>query len=58
MACAAISGGLLWADSGWLTPAVTLAVALPSQFVFYHIILMRDPLGELREYWRERIGRE
>ena len=58
MACAAIAGGLLWAGWGWWSPVAVLAVALPSKFVFYHIILMRDPLGELREYWRERIGRE
>jgi hypothetical protein len=30
-----------------------LAIALPSKFLFYHLLLMRHPVRELTEQWRE-----
>jgi hypothetical protein len=34
------------------------AIALPSKWLFYHILLMRHPVDELRQYLRERLARE
>jgi hypothetical protein len=56
IACAAISGWAFWLNYGWWTPVAVLAVALPTKFLFYHILLMRHPVAELKEYWNERTG--
>ena len=52
--CAMLAGAFLWPIYGTWTIGVGLAFALPSKWLFYHVLLMRNPLKELREYFTER----
>ena len=54
--CAFLAGAFLWPEYGTWTIGVGLAYALPSKWLFYHVLLMRHPIRELREYFTERSG--
>ena len=54
MASAVVAGGLMWLDYGWESIWIILAFALSSKWLFYHVLLMRHPIQELRQYFQER----
>jgi hypothetical protein len=56
IASAIASGCALCPEIGWWAVPVGLSVALPSKWLFYHVLLMRHPVAELKEYWNERTG--
>lgn len=53
MASAVMSGGMLWPEYGWWSIVAVFTFALPSKFLFYHVLLLRHPIAELREYWAD-----
>lgn len=51
MACAVVAGAHFWPDYGWWSIVAVFTFALPSKFLFYHVLLLRHPIAELKEYW-------
>lgn len=54
MASAVVAGGLAWPLYGYECIWLIMAFALPSKWLFYHVILMKHPIAELKEYFAER----